>query len=85
MSEALHDFPQVEVGMEFASRVLCGVPAWQVLKELGQELPASEYLCLVNSGKLIAIIKLKPKPGYFKVFGMRDDRSLGGDNYITAR
>lgn len=85
MAEALHDFPQYEVGTEIASRVRNGIPARNVLSDLGKELPGSGFLCLVNCGQLIAVVELQQKPGYFKVFGRSKDMPPEGNKRITAQ
>jgi len=73
MVEALRDFPQAEIGEESASLVRNGVPAPKILQGLGEELPRSGFLCLVHGDQLVAIVELKKKPGYFKVFSRSKD------------
>lgn len=68
MVKALQDFPQLEIGEKLAQHVRNGTPAPKILQSLEVELPQSEYICLVNDDQLIAIVELKQKPGYFKVY-----------------
>ena len=77
MLEALNDIPQIEVGEHRVSPILNGAPAGKVLKELDLKLPQSEHLCLIHGTRLLAIVRLNPKPGYFKVFGDSDDTAVG--------
>jgi tRNA pseudouridine55 synthase len=74
MLEALNDIPQIEVGEDMVSPIMNGAPAWKVLKDLGRKLPQSEYICLIHGTRLLAIVQMKPKPGYLKVFGNLDDK-----------
>jgi tRNA pseudouridine55 synthase len=68
MVKALQDFPKLEIEEKIAHRVRNGIPAPKILQSLEVELPQSDYICLVNDDRLVAIVELKQKPGYFKVY-----------------
>ena len=69
LQEAMSDFPQMEIKAEMVQRVCNGMPAWRVLRDVQEcALPDAEYLCLTHDRSLVALVRLKPKPGYLRVF-----------------
>jgi tRNA pseudouridine55 synthase len=68
ISRALSDFPQFPVESDLVTLIHNGVPVKQVLKRLQAGSTSADYLCLTQNDSIVAVVRVKPKPGYFKVF-----------------
>jgi tRNA pseudouridine55 synthase len=66
---ALRSYPHLELNSETAVRVKNGMPVRHVLEHAPPlSVPREGYLCLSHRGNLIAVVRMKPKPGYLRVF-----------------
>jgi hypothetical protein len=69
LNDVLHAYPHVELSAELVPKVRNGMPVQRVLERVAPaSLPGEGYLCLSRQGKLIAVVRTKPKPGYLRVF-----------------
>jgi tRNA pseudouridine55 synthase len=69
LRDALRAYPHLELTVEAAVRVRNGMPVWRVLEKAPpSSVPSDGYLCLSHQGSLIAVVRMKPKPRYLRVF-----------------
>jgi tRNA pseudouridine55 synthase len=75
MLDALHLYPRVEVQAETVPRIRNGMPARRIVEQYGKGGSDAEYVCITHRSSLVAVVRLKPEPGYLRVFAAGENRS----------